>query len=364
MMTVFSRSGRKTEIKYIRVSFPDFVEHEVIGNITAGKLTENQETSLKVGGTLTFEGAANLGLDDMVRIYSVNDCEGEHETICHATMAVALPSVSLSETNRTGDAQLYSVLKFMQDRLSGDMTVLSAGQNVVDFAKSLIKDCHLAAIADASDYLARTDHVWDAGTDYLSIVNDCLDIAGFNAATVDGYGNVVLHRFQDVSSRKPVATLSDTQSGDGFIIGGREIKNEHDKSSIPNVSYVVITPAEQDATPLVGIARNDDAYSPYSTTNRGREITIRSEYSELSERPEAKALQLLKNAMRVLDKYELQMLFYPLNLGDVVSIEYERLGIEAQAALVKRELTLNHQLVCSCLFRRSVDYFKERSANG
>lgn len=358
--SVFASPNRVTSVRYVRVAWPGMDEAGELANVTGCTVGEDSESTLKVSGTLSYGGATGLtGLDDMVRIYSVSTAGGVSETVCHGTLIASATSRGLTETGESGEAGLYSVLKFMQDRLMGDATVLAAGESPLALAVSLAEGCGLYVVADASDYKAAGDHSWDAGTDALTIANDCLELCGFASATVDAYGNVLMRRYVDPEDRAAVATVSDEPGGS--VIGGRKVSGERDLAGVPNVSYVTVSPAEQDAEPVTGKAVNDDPASPFSTVSRGREISTHATYTELDGSADDKALQLLRSAMRVTERYELDMLWYPFSVGDVLTVDYARMGLAGvRASVVSRETAMTPALKARVVLRRTVDTFEVR----
>ena len=148
--------------------------------------------------------------------------------------------------------------------------------------------------------------------------------------------------------------LSDMERGGP--IGGVEVKREHDPSGVPNVSIVVYSP--QEGEPQAACVRNDDPSSEFSTVSRSREICRCEEVTELSGTAASKALSNLRRSMRVVDKYGIDMLWWPVEPGDVVRIDYERMGVRVDGVLVKRSVAMTPSLRCSCTVRRNVDYFE------
>lgn len=356
-MTVYSRASRVTSVRYVRVSFPGLEETGEVRGVTGCVIEESQETALKVTGSLSYEGETGLdGMDDMVRVYSTSEADGGSETTCHATLMVSMPSSESSGGSTTGTADLVSVLGVLSGALTQDALTLPAGGATVAFARGVVTGAGLECVSDESSHVAGTSHTWDVGTPLLDVVNDCMGWAGFGSATVDGYGTVLLRRYADPSERALAATLSDEGAGDGFVIGARRVAREHDPASVPNVSTVVLS--SYDEEPQSATVRNDDPSSPFSTVARGREIGLLTEIDEVSGTLADRALRALRDAMRVTDRYEVDALWYPLAIGDVVRVDYGREGIHADCALIGRRTTMTPLLRTSLTLRRTVDYFE------
>lgn len=354
-MTVFSSPNRTTSFRYVRVGWPGFGELGDLEGVESCSVEENIESTLKASGSLSVKGAWERGLDEMVRVYSTSTAPGcEPVTVCHGTFVVSVPDSSYTCGGSSTEADLYSVLKVLQDSLLTDSLAMPAGTATVAFAASLVGRAGLHAVADPSAHRVASAHAWDIGTSLLDVVNDCLGWAGFSSASVDGYGNVALRDYEDPAGRKPVAVLSDRERGGP--IGGVELTREHDPSGVPNVSIVIYSPEEGE--PQVACVRNDDPSSAFSTVSRSREICRCEEVTELAGTASAKALSNLRSAMRVVDKYGIDMLWWPVEPGDVVRIDYRGAGVLVDGVLVKRSVAMTPALRCSCTVRRNVDYFE------
>ncbi len=355
-MTVFSSPNRTTSFRYVRVGWPGFDELGELTGVKACAVDENLEASLKASGSLSVTGGWQPeSLDEMVRVYSTSTAPGEEPvTVCHGTFMVSVPESSYACRGPSTEADLYSVLKILQDTMLTDALSMPAGTPTVGFAASLVEGARLRAVADPSAHAVSSPHAWDIGTPVLDVVNDCMGWAGFSSAGVDGYGNVVLRAYADPSGREPVAVLSDRERGGP--IGGVDVTREHDPSGVPNVSIVVYSP--QEGEPQAACVRNDDPSSAFSTVSRSREICRYEEVTELSGPPSAKALSNLRSAMRVVDKYGVDMLWWPVDVGDVVRIDYAGMGVRVDGVLVKRSVSMTPALRCSCTVRRNVDYFE------
>ena len=354
-MTAFSSPERTTSIRYALVSWPDFGEVGEVEGVTECSVEENMESTLKASGSMSLSGPWPGGLDDMVRVYSTSSAPGmPDEEVCHGTFMVSLPTSSHASGVETCDADLYSVLKVLQDTLLEDALSMDAGEPTVGFAASLVRGAGLTVISDGSQHRVSSAHSWDVGTDLLSVVNDCLGWANFSSADVDGYGNVVFRAYREPSDIEPSATLSDTERGGPIC--GVEVVREYDPAGVPNVSVVVYSPDEGE--PQVAVVANDDPASEFSTVRRSRRITCFEEVNELAGSARDRALSNLKSKMRVVDKYEVDMLWWPCSTGDVLTIDYARDGIRADCSLVKRSYDMTPLLRCSCTFRRNVDYFE------
>ena len=128
-MTAFSSPERTTSIRYALVSWPDFGEVGEVEGVTECSVEENMESTLKASGSMSMSGPWPGGLDDMVRVYSTSSAPGmPDEEVCHGTFMVSLPTSSHASGVETCDADLYSVLKVLQDTLLEDALSMDAGE--------------------------------------------------------------------------------------------------------------------------------------------------------------------------------------------------------------------------------------------
>ncbi len=354
-MTAFSSASRTTAFRYVRVSWPGFDELGDLPGVTGCSVEENMESTLKASGTLSLKGGWEpASMDEMVRVYSLSSVPGEpDESVCHGTFMVSAPRTGVDSSSST-EADLYSVLKILRDARLTDSLSMAKGTATVAFAASLVRSARLAVVTDPSAHRVASAHSWDVGTALLDVVNDCLGWAGFSSASVDGYGNVVMRIYVDPSGLSPVARLSDSERGGPLC--GVSLVRDHDPSSVPNVSVVVYSPSEGE--PQRAVVRNDDPASPFSTVSRSREIVRCEEVSELSGSASALALQNLRTAMRVVDRYEAESLWWPCEVGDALTLDYRGLGGPVACVLVGRSVQMTPALRCTLTLRRTVDYFE------
>lgn len=355
-MTVFSSPNRTTSFRYVRVGWPSMDELGELAGVEGCSIEENQEATIKASGSLRVGGGwVPSTLDDMVRVYSTSTAPGEEPvTVCHGTFLVSVPSTSYGPAGAATEADLYGVLKILQDAKLTDALPMAAGTPTVEFAASLARRAGLHVVAGPSAHKVASAHGWDVGTDLLTVVNDCMGWAGFSSASTDGYGNVILSPYRVPEEREVAAVLSDGERGGPIC--GVAVSREHDPASVPNVSVVVYSPEEGE--PQVAVVRNDDPSSEFSTVRRSREVVHVEEVTELSGKASDKALSNLRSAMRVVDRYTVDMLWWPLSIGEAVRLDYRALGGTVDAVLVKRSVSMTPALRCECVARRFVGYFE------
>lgn len=350
-MIDWTKANRTTGFRYVRVQWPTFRELGEIENVESCEIEEDVLTSLKVTGSIDYAITEDMG-DDLVRIYSDSVHGTEAETVCHATLFVSTPSATVSPTLKTGTGNMYSTLLVLQDDAPENTFVAEAGSNPVLLAKQIAESHGLSVVATPSSYTLQNPRSYDDDKyDWLGVVNDLLDVAGYSSARVDAYGNVVLAPYENPSSKAPAAVMSDTVES----VSAPEFEYEIDAYSIPNVVKVTCSNANNE--PMVSIAVNDDPENKLSTVSRGRRIVRRETVSEIEsqEALDAKAKELLLSSMIVVEKVEIAHAWLPFDVGDAISLDYRKAGMVMKLATVKRTTTMTADLACVTTARKFVN---------
>lgn len=350
-MIDWAHGGRTTAFRYVRVAWPTMDELGEIEGVTGCEIEENDLTSLKVTGSLEYANLDDLG-DDMVRIYSDSEVAGERETVCHGTLFVSTPSSTVTGEVRTGTADMYSALLAMQQTSPDQTYTADAGSNPVSLAQKLAENCGLKVVATPSGYTLSTSHSFDEESDsWLDIANYLLDVAGYTSVAVDSFGNAIMAPYVDLSSKTPACKMSDTE--DDVTAG--EFDHELDTYDVPNV--VKVTCSNADDTPLVSIATNADPENPYSTVSRKKRIVRTETVSEIEGQAalDAKAAELLKSSMLVVEKIEIEHAWKPFRVGDAIDFDYRKSDMRVRLATVKRSTKMTPDIACTTTARRFVN---------
>lgn len=350
------REGRLDRFRYVRVSWPDMAELGEMGNVTGATVTENSLAELKTSGSLEYVGPLDLG-DDLVRIYSDSELDGEQETVCHATLFATTPQTDWSGAVRSGKADMYSVLWVLQQNRISETFTAEEGTNAVALAKSLAEGYgnNLTVVATASDACVNAAHTWDSGTTHLEIVNWLLSFAGYESAGVDAYGNVRMVPYEEPSGKAAAALFSDTQdsvSEPGFA-------HELDVYEVPNKVTVICSNANSD--PMAADAWNNDPESPYSTVVRNKVLSRVERVSDIADRAalEAKAKEILLSGMSVVETVEICHSYQPFKVGDAVMVDYSRAGYRRKLVSVSCEKRMVPGIRCKTKARRFVNLMTE-----
>jgi len=190
---------------------------------------------------------------------------------------------------------------------------------------------------------------WEAGTSKLKIINDLLDVAGYNSLWMDGFG-----AFQ-MTPRVLPADRSIMYEVLGFP---RELRDgeqsiyspdwtrDRDSFNVPNKVIAVQAAGGEDTTALVGTWTNEDANSPYSYQARGRWVPHVLDSVECPEGSDAEILAFLQNRARatliqmsaVQAQVKLENLPIPVRVSDVLRFAHTRAGVDARHVITRIQL--------------------------
>ena len=349
-------AGRIDSIRYVRVKWPSMAEVSEIQGVTACRVSENSLSTLKVSGELSFASNPMIG-DDLVRVYSDSILGSEKATVCHATLFLTTPKTTYSSVSSSGVGNMYSVLWILQqNRVEGAYSV-DAGVEAVTLAADLARGYgnSLQVIVTPSQAKTTTMHTWDDGTDYLTIVNDLLEIAGYASATVDGYGNVIMAPYTDPAGRAVAATFSDAIDS----VSAPSFEADFDIYEVPNVISITCSNATEE--PLKSVVENDDPENPYSTVSRGKRIVRSETVSDIANQAalDAKARELLVSSMSQVEAATVEHSYQPFEMGDAVLIDYWGAGYSRKMTAVARDIELVPGIRCKTRTRRFANLLKE-----
>ena len=349
----WTRGGRTDSFRYVRVSWPGFEEVGEVDGVKSCQVEENELSELKVTGSLECAGALDLG-DDMVRVYSDSELDGETATVCHGTLLATYTSSDRKPGRVSCKASLYSTLKVLQDeRLQADLEV-PAGTDPVAWCAEACLGRHLpvSAVLPSGVELAEAAP-FDAGSTVLSVVNALLDAAGYGSAAVDAYGGVVMAPYEEPSHRSVECTLSERDEGSVLVDAG--YTQDLDRSGVHNV--VTFAGTDADGNEISATARNDSPSSKWSTVTRRRTV---SRYEVVAEPTTQDALQrksdaaLAESTTRA-DKVTVEHFWAPFSMGSALLVDFPSSGVCDRYSAVKRTCRMAPGMRCQTVARRFVD---------
>lgn len=286
--------GNRHNERYIfrRVKWPTFEELEEYPYIIDGSLEFSADADMKITGTFNFEGFELPNVDDLMRVYyEFTDDNGEKGTYPIGTFFVGYSDLEYTETIKglkaKGTLNANSTLKCLEDALCGKPYVINRGQNYIYEAQKICQQFKLP-VEYVPDWQALTlDHVFDAGTSYLEIVNWLTEQAGYLNAYPNEMGVIQL---------QPASALELTEitlQNDSKSIIYPTIKRTNDFATTPNVVRYIY---DTEHSSIVATAKNLSGSRNSIDAMGGREIT---EFDDLADLPSgAVLLDALKERAR------------------------------------------------------------------
>ena len=355
-MADYTGNRHNETFTYKRVSWDNWVEHEAYPFITSGSLELAADSELKVTGSFEFEGNELPNTSDLMRVYyDFDDDNGEHVRNVLATLFVSYSDPQYNATSRGikthGTLDGSSVLKALADKKYGAPFTVTANDNAIYKAVTLIKSIGLNVEYTPDHTVLGADHTFDSGVSYLEIVNWLCDAAGYSPAVPDAYGTVQLQPFTDILTQDAAYTFAN----DDKSIMYPEVQANNDWASTYNVVRLLYN---TDQACIIAEAKNMSGSRASLDARGGREQTY---YEETSELPEDTAklealINLAESKLRELscdvEYVTISHAYIPLMINEAIRVNYseltwtgtlENLNIELTPAVkcqskIKREL--------------------------
>lgn len=286
--------------------------------------TINRDSSAETLGSATIDVADSLG-ECYVRVYLVTVQNGITERHPLGTFLVQTPTSSFDGKMRSVSMDAYTPLLELKENPPPLGYSILNDEAIMDRAYQLVREHARAPVVPAicsetlyNDFVANTNDTW------LTFLTDLIANAKYYF-DLDELGRILFSPKQDTASMQPVWTYDDGNSS----ILLPEISMDHDLYGIPNV--VDVTYSDANDTYNVRVV-NDDANSPISTVNRGREITYRDTNPSLTGIPtEEQVREYAEQLLRDLSSVEYTVTYThgycPTRLFDCVRLNYSRAGI-------------------------------------
>lgn len=323
---------------------------------SGGSVSRSAGTECRESASVELLRAPALG-SCLVRLYMDARFAGG------AAEAVALGTFVPDAPSRSFDGAADHVSLSLSGRLSelaGDAferpRCFPAGTPAVEAAASVAREAGLEVVqldeSTARLSASRTYGLGDegeGGDSKLSAVNDLLDVAGFEAASTDALGRVVLRRSRELAGRP--AALSFTEGpGARFL---RAATDGLDSSKVANVVRAVF--GDQGST-VVGTAVDDSPTSRWSTVARGYRRAATYTFSDPCTQAEAdeRAARLLATQQSAVQRVELSHAYAPVRPGDAVRVDYTSAGVSGLFCVYSQEMELGPGCLTKTVFRRFV----------
>lgn len=300
-----------------------------LNSITSSNIT--RDSTVDTLGSASINSNEMLG-EAYVRIYLVTIQNGVREKHPLATVLVQTPSSKFDGLVTSVTMDAYTPLIELKENQPPIGYFVPEDSNIMDQAYNITFE-HLRApvVAGASDVTMYKDFVSNSSDTWLTFLSDLLANAKFKF-DLDEMGRVLFAPDQDTASMQPVWTYDDGNSS----ILYPNVTVDHDLYGVPNVVEVVYSDSRN---MYVARAVNDEASSPTSIINRGREITTRIEDPDMSGTPTQYVVEeYAREQLRSLSTLEYTIsythAYNGVRLGDAVRLDYKRAGLNGVKARV------------------------------
>ena len=275
-------------------------------------------------GSATIDATETLG-ECYIRVYLVTIQNGLRERHPLGTFMVQTPSSTFDGKIRTVSMDAYTPLIELKEKQPPLGYSMLKNANIMDMAYQLTAENLRAPVVRTKnadklyyDFISETDDTW------ITFISDFIANAKYSFG-LDELGRVLFVPAQDTASLQPLMTFDDSNSS----ILYPEISMDHDLYKLPNVVEVIYSNGSKHH---YARAVNDDANSPISTINRGREIIYRETDPSFAGEPtddqiDAYAQQLLRKMSSIEYTISYSHGYCGVRLGDCVRLNYKRAGI-------------------------------------
>lgn len=275
-------------------------------------------------GSATIDATETLG-ECYIRVYLVTIQNGLRERHPLGTFMVQTPSSTFDGKIRTVSMDAYTPLIELKEKQPPLGYSILKDANIMDMAYQLTAENLRAPVVRTKnadklyyDFISETDDTW------ITFISDFIANAKYSFG-LDELGRVLFVPAQYTASLQPLMTFDDSNSS----ILYPEISMDHDLYKLPNVVEVIYSNGSKHH---YARAINDDANSPISTINRGREIVYRETDPSFAGEPtddqiDAYAQQLLRKMSSIEYTVSYSHGYCGVRLGDCVRLNYKRAGI-------------------------------------
>ena len=275
-------------------------------------------------GSATIDATETLS-ECYIRVYLVTIQNGLRERHPLGTFMVQTPSSTFDGKIRTVSMDAYTPLIELKEKQPPLGYSILKDANIMDMAYQLTAENLRAPVVRTKnadklyyDFISETDDTW------ITFISDFIANAKYSFG-LDELGRVLFVPAQDTASLQPLMTFDDSNSS----ILYPEISMDHDLYKLPNVVEVIYSNGSKHH---YARAVNDDANSPISTINRGREIVYRETDPSFAGEPtddqiDAYAQQLLRKMSSIEYTVSYSHGYCGVRLGDCVRLNYKRAGI-------------------------------------
>lgn len=315
-------SSMQQTFEYYVVDPNTWKDKFLLSNVKSCSISRDSEAETL--GSATIDITESVG-ECYIRVYLITIQNGLTEKHPLGTFIVQTPSSSFDGRMKTVSMDAYTPLLELKENPPPLGYSILKNSNIMDNAYVIVREQVRAPVVETKndetlyyDFVAETTDTW------LTFISDLISNAKYTLA-LDDIGRIMFAPKQDLSSLQPVWTYDDSNSS----ILYSDISMDHDLYGIPNVVEVIYSSGGDTYYSKVV---NDDANSPISTVNRGREILHRVTNPDMVGNPTQKQIdeyaeQLLKELSSLEYTISYTHGYCPVRIGDCVRLNYERAGL-------------------------------------
>lgn len=297
----------------------------------------SRDSTAETRGSATIDVTESLG-ECYIRVYLITIQNGIKERHPLGTFLVQTPSSSFNGKIRDVSMDAYTPLLELKETCPPIGYSLLKGTNIMTMAGQLAREnARAPVVPTSSSSVLFSDFVAESEDNWLSFLTDFISNAKYSF-DLDEMGRILFSPEQDVASLQPVWTYNDDNSS----ILYPDMSLDHDLYGIPNVVEVIYSKGTDYYYARVV---NDDANSPISTVNRGREIVHRVTDPDLVGDPtENQINEYAEQLLRDLSSLEYTISYThgycPVRIGDCVRFNYTRAGlVDVKAKVISQSIT-------------------------
>jgi hypothetical protein len=330
----------------------------VLDGVSDGALTWTQNAAVKGTGKATVNDL-DVASPGLLRIGSLNLASVRVRPVCviaglpENPLGVFLISSATEDWENTGRVWSLELLDKCtvpsQDAVDESYSV-AAGALIMQTVRTILASSgEYIAIDESNTQATSNGMVWEAGTSKLKIINDLLDVAGYSAMWMDGYGSFKVTPRVLPAQRSITYELlgipRELRDGSQSIYTPSWTRNR-DSFDVPNKVIAVQAAGGDDAAALVGTWTNTDPDSPYSYVARGRWVPHVLDSVECPEGTNGAIITFLQNRAQttlvqmsaVQAQVKITHLPIPVRVSDVLRFSHVQAGVDARHVITHIQL--------------------------
>lgn len=329
-----------------------------LDGVADGSLTWVQNAAVKGSGNIeviALDAAqpgmlriSDLSLES-VRLRPVCTIQGLPENPL-GVFLVAAATEDWQSTGRVWSLELLDRTTVPSQDFMEESYAVAAGTPILKRVQQILASSgEYMAIDESNSVATSTGMTWEAGTSKLKIINDLLDVAGYNSLWMDGYGDLQATPRVLPANRSLTYDLlgipRELQDGQTSIYSP-DWTRDRDSFEVPNKVIAIQAAGGEDEAALVGTWTNTDPASPYSYPSRGRWIPHVLDSVETPEGTAAQTLEFLRNRARatlvqmsaVQAEIKITHLPIPIRVSDVLRFVNSKAQVDGRYVVTRIKL--------------------------